>query len=469
MQKAGSDKNKSTNILVRNDFAGNRLVFFNGKTQSNSFFEVLEENNEIDTISIYDFILFGAILPPHSPLKDVELLFPGEKIYTNGERVNEYTDLCHGRTISSIEEIVDVLESKLDEYFSRYNFKKSAILLSGGIDSAILASYLPADVLPITWGGWGEQSTDVKYSRLNVEAFGLSNHKCLFREYSRDIDLYKKTVKKLGIPLLFSSAIPFIRMAEFASRDGIEKWVMGQNADTIFLSYAPPQKVKLTHYLQTRIPSFVFKFLSDTRKKSLFSKHRSLMEIFAYFKSSGLYPGPWLNIPDDYFKSKNKLLEEKFYLSTYSLDKRLILMEELQTEARRNQISQGDIAEMYGIQSFRPYYEKEIVELVFNLDKRIRKKGKYGKEPLKRLALRRGVPEEVIYKGKKGLSYDTNGWLEQDFYHDYWDQMEKDGFLNSFIDVRLLRQKKEKDGFIFDVLFSLYVWGEVIAKPKNLI
>lgn len=445
---------------IKNNFGGDRLIFKKEGLVSNNISDFMTPQALLNRESIFDFLLFGTMLPPLSPIEGVSTKMPGE--IDNDE--NLYKSLDISIKNRSLKEFVDEFDIVLGEYFEKYKNEKNAVLLSGGIDSAIILSYLDRDTTCITWGGWGKESSDVIYSKITAKVFHVDNHHFVYSDFDRDIEDYKDIVKKLKIPILFSNSVPYIQMSKYAKDLGLKSWFMGQNADTVLLSYAPEVAVRKIIGIKKWFPFNPFSFLKS-RKKFLFSTN-NIVKLFAYFKSNGVFPGKWIKVSSEYFKRKDELVAP--YISGANLSQKIILTEELLTEARRNQICQNEVPVLFDVDVFCPFYSKEFIELALSIPDWLRKKDNYDKLIFKELAKKRGVPLNVIYKEKKGLSYDHVGVINSKKHLPIWDKMERDDFLNSFIDVREIRLEKQDDFLVFDTLSSLYYYGELVVKPNGI-
>ncbi len=450
-------------LELKSNFGGDRTIFYDENRSSDNFGVFFNSHKEINQDSIFDFLLFGTILPPSAPLEGVNVLMPGET-RIGGESMSEYENLGLKIKKQGIEGFVKDFEEFLGEYFKENSEPNPAVLLSGGIDSAILLSFLGAGATCVTWGGWGRESSDVIYSRDTAAKFGVKNHHFVYADYDKDLEIYLEAVEEIKIPILFQNSVPHLRMAEFARNLGIRNCFMGQNADTVLVSYPAPFLVNRLARLNRFLPFNPAWFLRS-RKKYLFSTP-SIVRLFAYFKSSGLFPGPWIRLPEGYFERKEALLNGLIFRGTSM--QRVILTEELLTEARRNQICQNEMPALYGIRVRCPYYEKKFVELALSIPGLLRKKDGYGKVIFKELARKRGVPEIIINKEKRGLTYGAREFISRKMHIPVWDKMGKDDFLNKFINIALVRREKENNFETFDCLRSLYYWGELVYKKRNL-
>ncbi|MBI2055045.1 MAG: asparagine synthase [Candidatus Sungbacteria bacterium] len=447
---------------LRNNFEGDRLLWHDEARKLPLIYDFFEAHKAIDVFSIFDFILYGAVLPPHAPLLGVRQLFPGEMI-KNGERTNEYVNLDLTVRPRNIATMAAEFQKLLAEYFASFHDTESAVLLSGGIDSAIIASFLGSRATAFTWGGWGEQSTDVRYAKETRKTFGLKEHHFVYADYKKDHEGYRKAVEALGIPLLFHNAVPHIRLAQAAAERGVKSWFMGQNADTVLVSYPAPIIIRRLIRLKKILP---INPLHLWKRKGFLFSTASVVRLFAYFKSSGVFPGPWIKVPHGYFEEKEEIMRR--YVPRGTLMQKIILIEELLTEARRNQIHQNEIPRLYNIDVRCPYYTRKFIEFALSLPDGARRKDHYGKAVFKELARLRGVPDVVIEKGKKGLSYGYKEFMARKMHIPIWDVMEKDDFMNHFLDMRKARAALQDNFLAFDVLRSLYSWGEWVAKKRGL-
>lgn len=445
---------------LKQDFGGSRLQFYTSDASSYVLQDFFSTHKVINRTSIIDFLLFGTVMPPHTPLVGVNQLYPGETRSVNTSHL-ELEDVRYEERSISLEQAVNDLDRLLNEYFSR-NQGIETVLLSGGIDSAIIASYLPRRTY-ITWGGNGEQTPDVQFSRITEAKIPSLHHHFVYADFDTDFQLYKEMVSKLKVPILFNSAVPFIRMSREAVSNGITDWFMGQNADTLFMAYPAPILTKRLILLNKLLPINPL-WWSQSRKRHLFSTD-SIVSLMAYFKSLGVFPAVGLNVPEGYFEEKERLINR---IPTRTLEQRIIITEELLTESRRNQICQHAIPSQFGITAHCPYYEREFVENTLTLPASLRRKGGYQKKVLKELAKKRGVPHEVIYKNKSGLSYGMNAFMAERRHIPIWNQMQNDPHMNSFLDVAAIRRYGEGNYLTFIMLASLYWWFELVAKPDNL-
>jgi len=373
--------------------------------------------------NILDFLYFGSCLQSDDDifgLKDLDLL-------------NEVTDE---------EELVSIFTKRFNDYFADnlYTHDNVGVLLSGGIDSANLLSFLKKDnkkILAYTWGGWGEKTTDVIYSKYTVKKFGVDKHSIILKDdnYKKEEDMFIDLIKKIKIPLNFRTAIPYIFMKKEILNDNIKIVLNGQNADTLFMSYMAPVKA--------------FKILRKTSDLLL-----NPILLMACFKSSGLWK---------YVKFNKKYLKELYDIYQpisklkISLQRKIILCEEIYTEARYCQNHQKKILEYdTNIKVLNPYYDKQFINYCLSASDEIRGKDNFNKSPLYVFARKNGVPAEVINKPKKGLSYGYKDFLEKKMHLPIWKEIMEDRFLNQFVNTNKAYNKAKNNFDVFDRLRSIH-------------
>lgn len=446
--------------------SGSRTIFSDGNRETHALGDFIKTESMLDRRSIYDFIMYGTILAPYSPIMGTRMLFPGET--ANGD--NEYSRLVMPASVP-VDELVDRIDALFQERISTSS--GAGLMLSGGVDSAILLSYLGSDTPCFTWSGSGEKSSDVIFSKITADAFRVQSHAFAYKDDRRDMEVYRSAVENLKIPILLGNAVPYLRMAQMAESQGVSSWYCGQNADTISIAYPAPFLTSMRLRAGQIIPDVLLQAIAKLvpgRRKVLL-REKSILKLMAFFKSSGLYPGPWLTEPLEYFDTRETLLRKIIPYNLGTAEQQTILVEEFMTEARRGQILQNELPALYGIKTMCPYYFREVI--MAGLSMEFRKFPKafrngYEKVIFRTLAERRGVPLEVLNKKKQGLSYNLKSTLDDSRTRMLWDEMVKDDFLNEFLDMALLRESNETNIFVFDAIRSLYYWGQWVARPLNI-
>ena len=132
--------------------------------------------------------------------------------------------------VRTIEDIDGIIREKIARFFIP---GKTAVLLSGGQDSAILASYLPPGTKAYTFkclapGAIDETAQAAKYAA----AYSL-DHEIIPIEWSDFEELSSEICRFDGVPF-HSIEVQLVKAARHAKRQGIERLVIGESSDLVF-------------------------------------------------------------------------------------------------------------------------------------------------------------------------------------------------------------------------------------------
>ncbi len=160
--------------------------------------------------------------------------------YIEEEDLNFFPGLSHSvwkrpadsdlHVVESADDIERAIRKELDAFFVP---GRTAICLSGGIDSAILASYLPRGTKAYTFrcvadGAVNETEQAARYAT----AYGLDHEV---------IDMHWEDFEKLTPELLRHDGVPFhsievqlLKAARHAKAEGFDHLILGESADGVF-------------------------------------------------------------------------------------------------------------------------------------------------------------------------------------------------------------------------------------------
>lgn len=160
--------------------------------------------------------------------------------YIADENMNFYEGLKHevykGHSkdeitkVKTIEDMDKIIRQKIKEFFIP---NKTAILLSGGIDSAILASYLPKETKAYTFHCVADGAIDeTKQAKKYCDIYGLEQE-IIDMNWSDFEALTPEILKADGVPF-HSIEVQLLKAAKYAKSQGIERFIIGESADLIF-------------------------------------------------------------------------------------------------------------------------------------------------------------------------------------------------------------------------------------------
>lgn len=127
----------------------------------------------------------------------------------------------------------DDIDREIAREFEAFKGKKLGIMLSGGMDSAICASYMPGcDAYTFRFLGGDFQSEELARAEYYAKYYGLKLHY---------VDIDWNTVEKYVDPVMKAKAAPvhsiepqLLAAALQAKADGVEMLIVGESSDLIF-------------------------------------------------------------------------------------------------------------------------------------------------------------------------------------------------------------------------------------------
>lgn len=132
--------------------------------------------------------------------------------------------------VSTIDEMDSIIRAKINEF---YVPNKTAILLSGGIDSAILASYLPEGTKAYTFKCIANGTIDeTAQARKYCDAYKL-DHEIIEMYWSDFEELTPEILKADGVPF-HSIEVQLLKACKHAKSQGIDRIIYGDAADYVF-------------------------------------------------------------------------------------------------------------------------------------------------------------------------------------------------------------------------------------------
>lgn len=160
--------------------------------------------------------------------------------FIRDENINFFENLTHKTfkprnknelfAVKTAEEIGKICQEKINAFFVPH---KTAILLSGGMDSAILASFMPKGTKAYTFQCIAPNAIDeTKRAKSYCEIFGLQ-HEIIKMQWEDFTHLTPEILKFNGTPF-HSIEVQLVKAAKVAKSQGIERFIIGESADLIF-------------------------------------------------------------------------------------------------------------------------------------------------------------------------------------------------------------------------------------------
>ncbi|MBS5802351.1 MAG: asparagine synthase [Brachyspira sp.] len=160
--------------------------------------------------------------------------------FIKNENINFFENLSHKvykpkpenelLPVKNIDDIECIIKEKIKKF---YVPNKTAILLSGGIDSAILASYLPKDTIAYTFKCIADGAIDeTEAAKKYCDTYGLKQE-IIEMHWSDFEELTPEILEYDGVPF-HSIEVQLVKAAKYAKSQGINRLIIGESADLIF-------------------------------------------------------------------------------------------------------------------------------------------------------------------------------------------------------------------------------------------
>ncbi len=387
------------------------------------------KQKKLNNDALLSYLSFLAPTPPHTFYEGIYKLAAGEYLTyrDNKVEVKRYYDLLHVSP-SSIEDesfALNLLEENLlDSISTRLNSSVPvASLLSGGIDSALIAAIskkMGHNLHTFTLGYNEYQNYDErKNAMVTAECLGVENS-VVEIDQNRFIEASERVFDTLDEPLNDPAAIPLYLLFEEISKEGYRVVMSGEGSDELFLGYR-----QYFEYLDVeKGATLMHKNWLKKYFRSNFSMNREwewykrIWDETLLFRTSGdkftdLQKNEIMrqNIRDGeslkYLKPYRDRFENSYHIdnaSWYSY----IDLNIFQAEHYLRKLDHVSMA--HSIESRTPFLDHHLAETIFKLSPELRYQEGKTKSLLKKIA-QSYLNEEILKRKKKGFSNPHMEWL----------------------------------------------------------
>lgn len=259
------------------------------------------------------------------------------------------------------------------------------IALSGGIDSAVIASIIqPKFAVSVKLPG-GDKYNEIKHAKKVAKHLGIKH--IVIEPNQNDFDeAVKKSVKAIGRPIPHFNIFPLYTMYQYLWQNGETELVLGDGPDESMCGYT---RHLIMDYLYHSFNIPAFQHYGETIKNIL-------------------------NLPDETYANivhqpeARKIIVDAMKDGKNILDAMCMVDMELM-RPDMNDMSNG-IAKLFGITNHRPYEEKYVDDFMFGLPPELKVHDtEYGKYAL-RLIAEKYLPKEIAWRKHKmgGPVYPVN-------------------------------------------------------------
>ena len=429
-------------IFAARDRAGQKPLFYAQRrsglmfaSEIKSMLAVNPSLNELDLVSLDEYLTLRLIAPPRSMFKNVHKLPPAHYLtfdHENGLEINRYWDLNYEPKLTgSDEDLIDELEQRLVDCIKVHlvsDVPPLGAFLSAGLDSTLIVSLLKKHKLAeefltfsigLDYGQYDEAPT----AKLVAERYGTSHHE----EYINPslLSLLPKLTWHLDEPADPISICIYLA-AQFA-RKHVKVVLDGTGGDELFGGYDRYYGYQYADYY-AQIPQVLRRYLIGPilgllpeagwyksfghqlkwlHRQANYSGSDRYVQGLAYFQLHQLFKeslyGPVMQQAQEEFDPGVAIREAFERVKTPDPVDRM-LYADLQIHLPDNPVMIADRMTMaHGLEARSPFMDHEIAEFAARLPARLKTRGRQLRYIQFELA-KRYVPPEVLARKKQGFA-----------------------------------------------------------------
>jgi asparagine synthase (glutamine-hydrolysing) len=446
---------------------GNRLLF---ASEINALLVDPECPREVDIQALSMLFTLRYVPSPHTLFGHIRKLPPANRmiVRSDGMRIERYwNSLPKIQTIVNEPALVEEYQSLVEDAV-RLQMRSDVpvgLFLSSGVDSGCLLSIMSKHsnqaVRTFTIGfEGGEESNETDDARQLAKAFG-SDHSELVLGPADYEKYYERYLWDLEEPVGNETAAAFYFLSRITS-ERVKVALTGQGADEPWAGYDRYIGVKYSEYY-ARLPQVLTRNLlsrigehwvkNEVWKRGLSSLHERdvltrLVNVYSFFSTAmktQLFQ-PWIKE----LVSSNGLEAKKALGPLQSEVRDLdpltqILYMDTRTNLPDDLLMVADKTSMANSLEVRvPFLDYRLVEFIETLPPNLKLKGFRGKY-LHKKAVKKWLPQEVVYRKKKGFANPVGNWLRtsmRGFVRECL--LSKDSAVNRYFNREFLVQTLEK-------------------------
>ncbi len=352
------------------------------------------------------------------------------------------------------------------------------VLLSGGIDSALVAyyaqKYSDKPIKTFTIGFEEDDESDETLDAAETARILGTEHYEIKITAGEFEEIFRECIDIVEEPLGTTSIIPMYYLNRLVASHGIKVVLTGQGADEPLGGYARYRG----EMMYGKVPGFVFGMLKPfagfIKNESIYRAVHSLGEtdkLSRWQKIYALFSDKEIRSLIGADETKSRELIEYFYnlLDGKSKDSTNAMMS---NDIRMNLCDDlllytDKISMHFSIEARVPMLDNDLIDFVESLPLKYKIRGKEGKYIHKKFA-ESVLPKEIIYRKKKGFKSPTEQWFKGEKGLKYKNMMtNSDSVLGRFFDLdevgRIfdlhLNGKRNMEKQLF-TLISIYYWME---------
>ena len=440
---------KEQKLVIARDRAGEKPVYFYQDKEQFLFaselkaiLESAEIKREVDPVALHYYLVYGRVPAPFGIIKNVRKLEPGQLLVVKDQKIkiSEYWRLSFKEKFNlPEEEIKKLFLAQLEQSVASRLVADVPLgaFLSGGVDSsavvAMMAKHSAKPVETFAVGFAEEDFSELRYARIIANKFGTHHHEFIIKP--EVLEILPKLVWHLDEPFADASIIPTYYVAKTA-RDFVTVALTGDGGDELFAGYEWYKALKLARLYQCS-PLFIRKFIykisqaipeTDERESFIryFHKIKRLAEtqLVSFKKPLDIFLNMTTGFTEEILHQevyqnsplaagakalRQKLVDE--YDGTDPLE--AILYSQFKSLLPDMFFTKVDRCTMaVALESRAPLVDHLLVELIAKIPFKYKLHG-FKTKYLFKEALRGILPEEIIFRHKKGFTIPLNRWIKE--------------------------------------------------------
>lgn len=459
------DNNKKTAYLIRDRLGEKPLFYYHSKNELVFSSELkslkfsFENIFELNFNSLEHYFSLNYILTNECVFNKINKLKPGHYIefnFDNHFKIYEYWKLeefFENKKKLNIDEFDELIKNKI-KITSEYD-KKIGTFLSGGLDSAYLASTISkfnSNQISTTYKFKNKFFDESDQASSTAKYLNIENKNTADINYNHSDDLIK-IVYSLDEPMSDTSILPFYQLCGF-SKDFSKVFISGDGGDEIFLGYETYIADKLNinfHYLKPFLGIFKSLFKSSIEQEKKLSNFFKFSRLIENMNSNFVNSHhKWRKIFD---KSDLHTLFSKDYNGSIVSDSSYFQFEnifnQLKTDDLLNKFSYLDIktwlvddilvkadrlSMAHGLEIRSPFLNHKIIEYIASLSSSEKITYLNKKKILKNL-IKKDLPKSIVNRKKRGFNSPMANLINNDL------KILVDDYLNSSNAKKLFNKK----------------------------
>ena len=404
-------------LYLFRDIFGKKPLYFteNGifSSEIKAIISILGYTPEINFSALAEYLSLNSSIATNTIYKGIYKLPAG--CYFDGE-IHKYYDFKREIIDISENEAIEEIDRFLKDSISKRLQSKVEIgsLLSGGIDSSLIATLMPKGIKTFSIGYDGYENYDErKWARLVAKNIG-SNHTEVSMNKDEFFNNIDKVISAMDEPIADSAYIPAYHLA---SQIPLKAVMSGEGSDELFLGYRRyeeffefqnsdlPNKMWLKKYLE--------RHYEDIKEWEVFRRFFANEPIFR-----GINEVFFQTQIDRILKTKGKSKGKKDGVIDVDYQRFLPFGDSFDFTYFDIKVWLGEVLLMKldkmfmanSIEARSPFLDKELVEFIFSLPENIRGR----KKSLIKKVASRYLPQEIINRRKKGFAYPFLEWLKEE-------------------------------------------------------